>query len=197
MSLWNICEIRVWGTIVLLNFSSYYRLYKYSTLQIFWGLFGKGLIIETLWKFELLGSVSNPLGSSQKALAKTLFPKVYFITHLNAEKLWKMQICFDISQGSSTPNGLTHCIVILCPQGSNWQYNSIGSGGRFKNTYELLNLRALKISKLHKNHIFQCMGKIFCVEFQRVPLKFHTKYLTHTLKDVDFIHIWKFKSSLI
>ena len=68
-------------------------------------------------------------------------------------------------------------------------------GGRFKNTYELLNLRALKISKLHKNHIFQCMGKIFCVEFQRVPLKFHTKYLTHTLKDVDFIHIWKFKSS--
>ena len=70
-----------------------------------------------------------------------------------------------------------------------------GTGGRFKNTYELLNLRALKISKLHKNHIFQCMGKIFCVEFQRVPLKFHTKYLIHTLKDVDFIHIWKFKSS--
>ena len=63
------------------------------------------------------------------------------------------------------------------------------SGGRFKNTYELLNLRVLKISKLHKNHIFQCMGKIVCVEFQRVPLKFHTNYLTHTLKDVDFIHI--------
>ena len=77
-------------------------------------------------------------------------------------------------------------------------YKSPGAnapGGRFKNTYELLNLRALKISKLHKNYIFQCMGKIFCVEFQRVPLKFHTKYLTHTLKDVDFIHIWKFKNS--
>ena len=28
------------------------------------------------------------------------------------------------------------------------------------------------------------MGKIFCVEFQRVPLKFHTKYLTHTLNDM-------------
>ena len=64
-------------------------------------------------------------------------------------------------------------------------------GGRFKNMYEL----ALKISMLYKNHVFQCMGKIFCVEFQRVPLKFHTKYLTHTLKDVDFIHMWKFKSS--
>ena len=62
------------------------------------------------------------------------------------------------------------------------------SGGRFKNAYELLNLRALKIPVLYKNRIFQCMSKIFCVEFQRVPLKFHTKYLTHTLKDVNFIH---------
>ena len=31
------------------------------------------------------------------------------------------------------------------------------------------------------------MGKIFCVEFQRYPLKFHTKYLAHTLKDAIFI----------
>ena len=30
------------------------------------------------------------------------------------------------------------------------------------------------------------MGKIFCVEFQRVPLKFHTKYLAHTLNDIHF-----------
>ena len=51
-----------------------------------------------------------------------------------------------------------------------------GPGGHFKNTYELLNLRALKISMLYKNHIFQCMGKIFCVEFRKVPLKFRTKY---------------------
>ena len=69
------------------------------------------------------------------------------------------------------------------------------SGGRFKNAYELLNLRALTISMLYKNHIFQCMGKIFCVEFQRVPLKFHTKYLTHTMKNVNFIRRWKLKSS--
>ena len=61
------------------------------------------------------------------------------------------------------------------------------SGGRFKNAIELLNLRALKISMLYKSHIFQCMGKIFCVEFQRVPLKFHTKYLAHTLKDKSFM----------
>ena len=76
-----------------------------------------------------------------------------------------------------------------------WVPGGGGGGGGFKNAYELLNLRALKISMLYKNHIVQCMGKIFCVEFQRVPLKFHTKYLAHTLKNVDFIHRWKFKSS--
>ena len=63
-----------------------------------------------------------------------------------------------------------------------------GPGWRFKNAYELLTIRALKISIFHKKFIFQCMGKIFCVEFQRYPLKFHTKYLKHTLKDVHFIH---------
>ena len=68
-------------------------------------------------------------------------------------------------------------------------------GGRFKKAYELLNLRALKFSPLNKIHIFQCMGKIFCVEFQRYPLKFHTKYLTHTLKGTIFIQHWNFKSS--
>ena len=62
---------------------------------------------------------------------------------------------------------------------------------------ELLNLRAPIISMLHKNCIFQCMGKIFCVEFQTYPLKLHTKYPTHTLKDVYFIHRWIFKSSSI
>ena len=36
------------------------------------------------------------------------------------------------------------------------------------------------------------MGKIFCVEFQRIPLKFHTKYLTHTLKDMIFIQHGEF-----
>ena len=70
-----------------------------------------------------------------------------------------------------------------------------GPGGRFNNTYELLNLRALKFSPVDKIRIFQCMGMIFCVEFQRYPLKFHTKYLTHTLKDVTYKQHWNFKSS--
>ena len=58
------------------------------------------------------------------------------------------------------------------------------SRGHFKNIYEFLNLRALKFYTSYKNLIFQCMGKIFCVESQRYPLKFRTKYLAHTLKDV-------------
>ena len=57
-------------------------------------------------------------------------------------------------------------------------------GGLVKNAYRFVNMRALKFSKLYKNRIFQCMGKIFGVEFQRGLLKFHTKYLTNTLKDV-------------
>ena len=91
-----------------------------------------------------------------------------------------------------------YCRYVCSLQGRARQAASSSSawaGGRFKNAYELLNLRALQISMLYKNHIFQCMGMIFCVEFQRLPLKFHIRYLTHTLKDVDFIHRWKFKSS--
>ena len=41
------------------------------------------------------------------------------------------------------------------------------------------------------------MGKIFYMEFKIHPLKFHTKYLTHPLKDPYFIEIWKSKSSEI
>ena len=63
-----------------------------------------------------------------------------------------------------------------------------GPGRRLKNAHELLNPRALKISMLYKNQIFQCIG-IFCVEFQRVPLKLHTKYFAHTLKNVAFMHM--------
>ena len=60
--------------------------------------------------------------------------------------------------------------------------------GRLKNNDELLNLRALKFSPVNKSHIFQCMGKIF-----------HTKYLTHSLKDtiwcnIEILSALRFKS---
>ena len=71
------------------------------------------------------------------------------------------------------------------------------SGGRFKNADELLNLRALKFSPVNKMYIFQCMGKIFWCEFQRVPMKYHNKYLTHVLKYAIFLQRGNFKSSWI
>ena len=55
--------------------------------------------------------------------------------------------------------------------------------GHFKYAYELVNMGARKSSPVNRLYIFQCMGKTFCVEFQRVPLKFIIKCLTHTLKD--------------
>ena len=88
--------------------------------------------------------------------------------------------------------------VILYDEDIPWCTKCIGpqtfihQGGRFKNTCELLNLRALKSSPVNKICIFQCMDKIFCVEFQRYPLKFHTKYLTHRLKDIFFHATLKF-----
>ena len=85
-----------------------------------------------------------------------------------------------------------HCSDIIW---ASWHLRSPAAGGRFKNTYELLNLRALKFSLMNEIRILQCMGKIFCVEFQRFPLKFHTKYLTHILKDMIFIQHLNFKSS--
>ena len=57
--------------------------------------------------------------------------------------------------------------------------------GGVSKTLMSLSLRALKFSLVNKIYIFQCMGKIFCVEFQRYPLKFHTEYLTHTLNTVE------------
>ena len=64
-------------------------------------------------------------------------------------------------------------------------------------SYELINQGACKFSLINKLHIFQCMDKKFCVEFQREPLKFHTKYLARTLKEIILIQYWKFKSSQI
>ena len=60
--------------------------------------------------------------------------------------------------------------------------------GHLKNAYKLINLRALKFSTCYKSCIFQCMDKIFSVEFQRYPLKFHTKYLIYTFNDASILN---------
>ena len=104
--------------------------------------------------------------------------------------------CNTYIYGSTFSRVMACCLTALVPEAMMSQFTDYAPpGGRFKNPFELLNIRALKFSVVNKIHIFQCMGKIFCVEFQRVPLKFHTKYLTHTLKDMIFIQHWNFKSS--
>ena len=121
--------------------------------------------------------------------------QVYFVQALLWFYIYPIShIKINISSVSNrcTSDCSEHCKLPTCV----WHNSNIwGSGGHFKNAYELLTLRALKISMFHKRFIFQCMGKIFCMEFQRYPLKFHTKYLTHTLKDMTFIQHWNFKSS--
>ena len=49
---------------------------------------------------------------------------------------------------------------------------------RYRNSYA-----KIKDSSLD---ILRCMGSKFCVKFQRCPLKFHTKFWTHTPQSVNF-----------
>ena len=64
-----------------------------------------------------------------------------------------------------------------------------------KNTYKLINMKALKFSLFNQLHIFQYMDKAFCVEFQSIPLKFHIDITIHW--KILFLQYWKFKSSQI
>ena len=58
-------------------------------------------------------------------------------------------------------------------------------GGGFRNAYELLNIRALWI----KHTSFNVWVRYFVWNFKRVPLKFHTKYLAHTLRwKIEFLY---------
>ena len=54
----------------------------------------------------------------------------------------------------------------------------------------MLNLRVLKISYQYKMHIIQCMGKIFCVEFQGEPLNLHTKLSYPYIESWDCVYPW-------
>ena len=48
--------------------------------------------------------------------------------------------------------------------------NELRPGDRFSNTYDFLNITALKCSPRNKIHIFQCRCKMFGVKFKRLPL---------------------------
>ena len=61
-----------------------------------------------------------------------------------------------------------------------------------KDPYEFLNLRALKIAMLYKNYIPQCMGAIFCVEFQRGPYPYIERFDFY--KKNEILRALRFKS---
>ena len=105
--------------------------------------------------------------------------------------------------------------VIMCPnrawsrpmqyiyigliQGAVWAYGMstgpvLEARGPFQNVLRALNLRAHKLLPLNNINSIQYMGKVFCGEFQRVPLNFRTKYFAHALKDI-FMQSWKFQTS--
>ena len=50
-------------------------------------------------------------------------------------------------------------------------------------------------SYFHNQISCTVVGKMFCGEFQRVPLKFHILFLTHTLKDMILYKYRNFTSS--
>ena len=141
----------------------------------------------TLWCYSGVAWMSNLLKISsdmENGFRNCFFSTLYIDLEVNS-----------ISRTSISKVALKCIWCCSCVRRCAMVLRSVCRGGRFKNTYELLNLRALKFQYVNKIHIFQCMGKIFCVEFQGYPLKFHTKYLTHTLKDMIFMQFWNFKSS--
>ena len=63
------------------------------------------------------------------------------------------------------------------------------TGARFTKAYDVtIQKYRNSHSKIEdsKMHILRCMGSKFCVKFQRCPLKFHTKFWTHTLQNMHF-----------
>ena len=69
---------------------------------------------------------------------------------------------------------------------------NVNTSLNFGFTVYLWNKRCISCHLRLKLVIFQCMDKIFCVKFQRNPLKIHSKYLSHTWKETFFIQYWKF-----
>ena len=68
-------------------------------------------------------------------------------------------------------------------------------GARLTKAYDVTIQRCRKShAKIEdsKMHILRCMSTKFCVKFQRCPLKFHTKFWTHTPQNMYFMRCWKF-----
>ena len=81
-----------------------------------------------------------------------------------------------------------------------WHASKRDPGGRFKNTYELLNLRALKFSQVNKINMLQCMGKIFVWNFKwylwnSTQNILPTHWKIEFLYNIEILRTLRFKSS--
>ena len=107
--------------------------------------------------------------------------------------LWVLGVL--LQHGGRPEDGRTlwlHCIPSsCCSMCVRWT-----PGGAFQKLLWALESKSPNFHLCIKPTSFN-MGKIFCVEFQRYPLKFQTKYVTYTLKDMILIQHWNFKRSWI
>ena len=71
------------------------------------------------------------------------------------------------------------------PQNVGILFVLVGSGGTFKKFFQ-----ALKLSPANKMHIFQCVDKILCVEFLKVPIHWKMQLLCN----VEISRALSFKS---
>ena len=87
----------------------------------------------------------------------------------------------------SEPNGVSLWPIPCC---WNDMLATDASGARLTKAYDVTIQRYRNShAKIHDStmHILWCMGSKFCVKFQRCPLKFHTKFWTHTLQNMHFM----------
>ena len=85
------------------------------------------------------------------------------------------------------------CVLGVCVGGGG------GGGGGVKNAYKLLILRGVRFPPVNEIHIFQCMGKIFCTNFN-TKFKFkdlrackhfwNASSMTSKIKNFQFLY-WK------
>ena len=83
-------------------------------------------------------------------------------------------------QENAWENAVCKMLAILLRPPWVWCYKTTGPVRKRRRP---LYLRIPKLSRMNRLYIFQCMGKILCVEFQRATLKFHTKNLIHQSHD--------------
>ena len=75
-------------------------------------------------------------------------------------------------------------LIHIVKQQLGQKVNNNRPGDCLKNIYALLNLRTPL--HLYSIHIFQCMGRIFCVEFQKETLKFYSNTVWCHYKTVQY-----------